>query len=134
MGLQGRDESNSTRQSANLPGVTDISSSGRVSSSQSAAPRVSGLRGRGEGAGVRPIGVAGPKEGPLRLDGFASKDSWVTEAVTQGSLSLLWAGSGPSCRSSFPVSRGHTDPHQREGGREQRAAIHIWTILSTGSH
>lgn len=28
----------------------------------------------------------------------------MTEAVTQGSLSQLWAGSGPSCGSSFPVS------------------------------
>lgn len=68
VGPQDRDESNSTRQSANLPGATDISSSGRVSSRQaSGSPRLRPERERGLGSDL--FGWQGP-EGLLRLDGF----------------------------------------------------------------
>lgn len=57
------------------------------------------------------------------------------EAVTGDCLSLFWGGPGPSCSFSFPVSLDTPILNQGcEGGREQGAAIHIWTILSTGSH
>ena len=113
----GRDERD-TRQTANFPGVTDISSRGEGVR----RPAGSSLRLRrgGGGRGWSQTYLGGrAQEGLLRLDGFESEDSWVMEAVTRGSLSLFRGGPGPSCSSSFPVSLDTAALNQAcEGGRE----------------
>lgn len=87
-GATGRDERD-TRQTANFPGVTDISSRGEGVR----WPAGSSLRLRPEGGGGRGWSqtyLGGrAQEGLLRLDGFESEDKWVMEAVTWGSLSLF---------------------------------------------